>query len=479
MSNTWAIICGAIRSRFEFDITVREVLSLRAEGLVSTIIVSVWNTSFKEFPDLREALRDAGILVVAVPEIREGGNGQTFRQHRLLDAALTYVPEKTDIIKLRTDKCLHRIRFFRDRLKAGLIPVQDTQDPFTVFQKKIAVMSASTTLPFVNSDVVFIAQKEDIRSLIHMDRYFDWVAFPGSINAEMRWFMKPFHDQIEIFRPYFELFNCRLISGEIIDRLSAQQADQIPDFFWQVMAAHMICLTNNFDIVSQKTPVPDHDAEAVFNGSDRRVSQLVHITNARHVTCYSNDVPANIIEGRLINSPATERLSQAVRILKADHRQGAALSLNDLNLIKDTFLAGHDFSPIPTGIGRYATHAYSPKGQQTPFDLDHHFPDVDPGEATFLKTYFETHGKTKAFEILALEVADLYLGSEDLPTSPEDHEKWLRVSADSRHAPAQYKLAALLINSDRSEEGISYLEKAAATGHQEAQTLLLQLKPGS
>ena len=159
MSNTqnWAVVCGAIRSDLEFAITINSILDLREDGLLSGIVVSTWNHSFKDKQKLKYDLIDKGIHVVEVPDLKNGENGQTYRQHRLFDAGLSVCPENSGMLKLRSDKAAHRLDLFKSRLTKGIAPSggEDPVPESKVFEGRVSVQACSMTMPFNHSDIVF------------------------------------------------------------------------------------------------------------------------------------------------------------------------------------------------------------------------------------------------------------------------------------------------------------------------------------
>lgn len=474
----WALLCGAIRSKLEFDVTLNAALDLRRTGLLDGIVVSTWHDAFKDFPELRSQLAAAGVHVVSVPQIREGGNGNTYRQHRLVQAGLEVCPSDSAILKMRSDKCVHRLRYFTDVLTRGLAKPPETAPAYRIFRNRLAVMTASLTMPFSNSDVVFYGLKEDIRTLLHMDMTYDWVFFPGSANAEIRWFSRPFLARIKTLRAFFEYFNCRLVSGYIIDRFASGEHAKIPAFLYDMLAANLLIIHENFELVSDGGTGEKISASTLFTGGHPRMSRLIPITNAKHILAFSDRIIGDAVTAQLADDKSNTELYAALQRMTDPTYRMRDFEPDELRHIHETSFPDDPAKPHPSSLLRFATNFYPAKAVPT---LDTLPVGTDilgglPKEAqAFALDHITKSCATKALEMIYHDLAHLYRAGEEVPQSDEIARFWLRQSAENRYRPAQAEYAAALEAAGDIEKAAFWFHQAAITGDVKAQLRLAEL----
>lgn len=474
----WALLCGAIRSKLEFDVTLNAALDLRQKGLLDGIVVSTWHDAFKDHPDLRGQLGQAGVHVVSVPQIREGGNGNSYRQHRLVAAALDVCPDGSAVLKMRSDKCVHRLRYFTGVLKRGLMEPPATAPAYRLFRYKLAVMTASLTMPFSNSDVVFYGLKEDIRSLLHIDMTYDWVFFPGSANAEIRWFSRPFLDRIKTLRSYFEYFNCRLVSGHIIDRFAAGEATMLPAFLNDMLAANLLVIHENFELVSDIGTGEKISAQQLFTGEHPRMSRLIPITNAKHILAFSDRVVTDAVARELADDPSNAGLYAALTRMQDPAYRVRDFGPDELRGIREACFPDDPAQPHPSSHLRFATNIYPPADAPT---LDSLPVGTDvlaglPADAqAFALGHILEACATTALEVIYYDLALLYRAGVEVEQSDDIARFWLQQSAENRYRPAQADYAAALEAVGDFDKAAFWFHQAAITGDAAAQLKLAEL----
>ncbi|TNE67599.1 MAG: sel1 repeat family protein [Alphaproteobacteria bacterium] len=481
MQSNWAIICGAIRSWLEFGVTVKAALEMRDAGLLDGIVISTWNDGFRDKGDLRARLIDAGISIVSVPGMSQGGNGNSYRQHRLMEAALDACPTGCAVLKMRTDKCTPRLKYFVNALKHGPEPTPDSPAAFKVLKARISVLWASMTMPFGHSDVVFYGLKEDIQSMVHMDMLYDWVFYPGSANAEIRWYSRPFLRRLKLFRQFFEPFNCRRISSYMIDRYTEGKEGDIPDFFHDVLAANILCLNQNFDIVHTDSSLPTATARDLMTGVHAGQANVTPVTLAKHLVLFSNKVPAAFVERSLKKDPSNDPLYAALdRLLSPGYLERNFVTAELTRIHKETFQdTPTDFSH--RAVLRYATNLYAgkPDWREKPLEplsiSDDALPDLEPEARDMALAYVQENCMDRAVELLFHELAEKYRLGDGIDANTNLCRYWLKKSAEGRYRPAQAAYARELESMGDLEGAAHWYREAARTGDTECQFALARI----
>ncbi|MEX0298261.1 MAG: hypothetical protein AB3N28_04275 [Kordiimonas sp.] len=478
MRPNWAVICGAIRSKFEFEITLNAALELKYQGLIAEIVVSTWHDSFRDDLELRQRIQGLGVYIVSVPQIKAGGNGQTYRQHRLLEAALEVCPADVAVLKMRTDKCVHRIRYFKESLKKGLKPNSAENEIYKILKCKIAVISGSLTMPFNISDVMYYALKEDIRELLHLDMWYDWVCYPGTINAEIRWFSRPFVKRLKLLKAYFEYFNCRKISEYFIDSVRENDGEGIHDFFFDVLAANLLCLRHNFDLVSDYGLATDINVRKLFQGENERYGRLIPITMSKHIVAFNNLLVANLTDNKCETETIKLRLDKAL-----ERQTDESYAYRDILPSHLRDVHQQCFPDTPTDCFephyvRYATNIYKPDVAKVHTFLAEAQLPITPvieEERAYLLDFVNSQSEAHALEVMYYLIAEKYRTGDGVHRSAEEYKRWIELSAQSRYRPAEKDFADILANDGEYDAAAPWYHKAAVRGDEEAQLAISKL----
>lgn len=478
MGSSWAIICGAIRSKFEFDMSLNAAISLRQEGLLEGIVVSTWHDGFRKYPSLRDELVKVGIIVVSVPDIKESGAGNSYRQHRLLDAALGLCPNGSAILKMRSDKCLHLLRLFRSVLRRGLTALAN-ESPYTILQSRIAIISASLSLPFCHCDMVFFGQKEDLRSLIQIDLIYDWVFFPGTANAEIRWFSWPFLNHIPILRQYFEYFHCRRMSRFIIECYQEGQLEKIPDLIHDVLAANILMIFYNFEIVSEASEVLSLSVKDVFTGVDDTVSRIVPLTQTTHLVVYSDTLLGRLVGKEMRSDPSNEPLYAALERMQDNAYSRRHVKMGELHSIQRDYFADLPVGYSGDSLFRFATNIYQPNERSEVNSLLPVSSVVDESLNMDCQAdafaFIRAHCHDMPMEVICFRLAKEYEVGDWLPPDPQSRKYWLHQSAARKYRPAQTEYGRLMECEGDLNAAAEWYFRAAAMDDKEAQEALARL----
>ncbi|MEJ8572390.1 hypothetical protein [Microbaculum marinum] len=475
----WAVVCGAIRSPLEFTITLNAILKLRDQGLLHGIVVATWSDAFRETPELRSDLIRRNIAVVEVPQMREGGNGQTFRQHRLFQAGAMQCPDGVAILKMRSDKAVHRLHFFIDRLKAGPAPVSAAPSMFRSMTRRISIQAASVSMPFNHSDIVFYGLKGDLLRLSHMDQMYDWTFFPGSMNAEIRWFSRPFLFQLNVFRQYFELFNCRAMSRHVIDMVEGGRFDAIPEVVLDAIAANIVCIHENFEIVSPDRYDGVATVRQLFGFDDSKIANVIPMTMTKHVACYSNAAVAAAAHGQFPSNNGGDHLKAAFARMADPVHAERNISDEEIRKIGSTWFPDSPLNGSKDSMLRIATCVREPLDMvDAPLDI-HLEPDTSgrqmPEERAFVQEYLAGHCHEIDLATLYFNLSEMFRNGDSVQPDEGRARYWLHLSAEARHRPAETAWADLLKQDGDLEGAAGWYRKAALRGDQAAQRELALL----
>ncbi|WP_262690347.1 hypothetical protein [Kordiimonas aestuarii] len=476
----WAIVCGAIRSPIEFNITINAAMEFRKQGLLHGIIVSTWNDTFREMQGLKQDLVSRGIIVVEVPGLREGGNGQTFRQHRLFEAGITHCPDGVAVLKLRSDKAVHRLHYFVERLRTGPVPTLPCQSIFQVMKAKISVQAASVSMPFNHADVVFFGLKEDLRRLCHMDQFYEWAFYPGSMNAEIRWFSRPFLRELKIFRQFFEYFNSRTISRYVIEMAEAGNFDAIPDMVMDVIAANILCVYFNFDIASPDTGSDRVSVRQLFGYGGSSTSKVIPMTMTKQAACYSNHAIEAMAQEHFPDEDGGSHMKAAFARLRDAEYAGRTIPLAELKSIRQIYFPDTEFDNSAQSPLRLASNVTWVDAPATEDPLAVHLeravsagePDEDHG---FVQRFITENAVKTDLATLYYTIAQKYRTGDDVPVSERHAHYWLRLAAEGRYRPAEKAWGDVQKSSGEFDSAAQWYHKAALRGDVAAQKELAVL----
>lgn len=209
-----AIVTGIVRDPEEFSALFRYVFAERVHGTVRNIIFSTWRSTAETNPGELSWLNKNNVKVVLSQEPPKTMMGNTWKQHRALLTGLAQVSEDGLILKTRTDKSLDQTRLVMESFKNQGLDAAGGASPF---DRKIICSRLSTSMMFNNGDIAFIGAARDLKKLINFEGYYDVVAVPSTINAEIRMFSWPFVKQFGFVGEIFENFNIRRISAKLIE----------------------------------------------------------------------------------------------------------------------------------------------------------------------------------------------------------------------------------------------------------------------
>ena len=473
----WAVICGAVRAPLEARIVVNLLIELRAQGLLDGIVLSTWRESVRDNPEFIRELSQRGIIVSETIDVKEGGNGQTYRQHRLFEQGLSICPPGSLIFKARTDKCTHRIERFIPFLERGPIPTGQDLPHFSVFNSKIVVQAQSVSMPFNYSDIAFLGLREDLLKLVHLDLYYEWVVFSGSANAEIRWFSRPFIKELPVFRQFLERINCRALSAKLVANGKSESPAVLPELVNRSLAAHLWTASQNFEIAGAPCGDKPVSFQQVFGGDTKEGFAIIPMTLTEHSVAQRGGLFEKILQDGLTDSAPAEALNDAIKALRAPELAHQLFTKEDLKGVR-AFLDGDAESQDgPNSSVRTATTVKLPEGTSNDAIalLDAVGVKLPDDELDKVVAIITDGARKQALTIVYVNLADAYETGTDLPQNSEHSVFWRRLAAGEKHIGSCLKLGRHYEAQSDLKEAAHWYREAALRNNVDAQERLGEL----
>ena len=245
----WIIITGNVRSGREFRRIFEQAIALRELGLADAIRFVTWRGELEQAPGLAEALTEAGISILTIqppqphPRVHPLFHGYVYHQRKSLHFALQSLPERSFVLKARTDFAEERFdsmvaTLFGNpscRLEAGIaLPALET---------RLFTYDARPDHFFYWDDIVFSGLREDLFKLNNFDLACDFIQ-PGHVAcAETRLFSPLFLELYPVLRWYFENLDGRLFAQLLQKWLAAPDPLPAPEILTCILAAYFHILS--------------------------------------------------------------------------------------------------------------------------------------------------------------------------------------------------------------------------------------------
>lgn len=263
----WAILCGQIRNDYEFKAIVDRVLLAQSEGDIQGIVVSTWRGEFKDKKDYRNHLLNIGVHISEIPPISSADVPYTnigyYRQAKLLDAGLQFIPKDSMIIKCRTDFSQSYFNELISNLNDSSLEIKSENVFNMSFLKKIQVMELGMSPPFSLMDMVYYGTYYDLKKLINFTNSPDNVF--SKIAPDFAFFVAPFINIFPLVNDFFTYINTwsfkKIIS--ILGEISID-IETIPPIFYKIYAMYLLILDSCF----YHPPSVKDNAEVTINVED-------------------------------------------------------------------------------------------------------------------------------------------------------------------------------------------------------------------
>lgn len=167
----WAVVCGKIRERFEFNMTIAKLCDLRLQGLLDGILISTWSGQLDNRPLLKNALRELDIHILELDESEitseKNVNMSFWVQQYQLRQGIIHIPNDVFVLKCRTEFGIDKIKPFEKILKGEMDLTVGEAGCFPVpLRYRYGVMRLSISGPFWMVDGGYIGYKDDILRML-------------------------------------------------------------------------------------------------------------------------------------------------------------------------------------------------------------------------------------------------------------------------------------------------------------------------
>ena len=249
------IIVGLIRSDALIEQSLRTLNRLRAEGLVSRIVISTWNEELRDNPSVSLFANKYNCDLVSRPDPGTGhGPGSELTSSMApqtlgLRQALMAVDDDDMVLKMRPDVVLNEA-FLRNLLISSQTASFDAA-PGGPFKKKIWVPWADLIYPFLIADEMFLGRCGDLKRLA-TDFYLQYSAgkavHPHAETCHILRYLAPFESGVfaDFFKNWVYLqYELPVIEGGWTEYFTVKFRTPI---WWVMIAKYASILCDNFII---------------------------------------------------------------------------------------------------------------------------------------------------------------------------------------------------------------------------------------
>jgi hypothetical protein len=258
--------------------------------------------------------------------------GNSWKQHRSLKAGIELIRDDSFVLKTRTDKAIKETQLALSTYFAhGLDEIRHS-----VFKNRMLCLKASTSMVFNLADIAFLGLASDIKKLINFEGYYDVVAVPSTINAEIRMFSWPFIQAHHFLDEFYRNINVRRMSTKVI----LSRGEGIPRYMLAVYAGYFSLLRNHFRL-------PDGDAlpcaetiGGVWRGYPDGFTLPAQLADGFHLTIKSDQVLSQVAKLELENDQLLEEMKNAAETIKSLPAGGSLLDrfpLDELRSFDERF----------------------------------------------------------------------------------------------------------------------------------------------
>lgn len=302
------LVSGVIRDIDEFKKTISYLLAERKTGSVEKIVFTSWKASAENHPEELKWCARNGITVVLSSEPVKTMMGNTWKQHKALLAGLPYVSKDRAILKTRSDKALHETKILLDEYhRVGLEAAQGDTLNYKLLCRKL-----STSMMFNLSDTAFVVHASDFRRFLHCEGYYDVIAVPSTINAEIRMFSWPFVQDYRFVAEIFENFNIRRISA----KLTETAGNNVPSYILAAYFSFFRLARKNFQLIDGLGARDDLSLASIWKTPPEGITSKAVLTDGFHLTISDDRYLTKIAAIDFVDDELKERTIEALEVVK-------------------------------------------------------------------------------------------------------------------------------------------------------------------
>ncbi|WP_146423037.1 hypothetical protein [Humitalea rosea] len=224
--------------------TLQKLFRLRADGLLDGIVLSTWTPEVEREVEFVTWARVRDVIVVHSHEHADRGPTMLYTQARAVWLGLQAVPERADVLKLRTDKTEDKINNFIPLLAEGTAGAVFEPGPHAAYSRKVAVLWPQFGRPFYFGDQAHYSTRKDAAAALNFDARFH-LTMEG-LNPETKWWIRPICERFRFWREYFHNVNQMYAPDFIRAALAMPGAPAVPTVIYDTIAATLRGMADGF-----------------------------------------------------------------------------------------------------------------------------------------------------------------------------------------------------------------------------------------
>lgn len=332
----WAIVCGAIRNKFELYTTLATLCDYRKQDLIEGIVISTWKGELENIVGLRERLLELDIFVVESDSLDVDAGKfidmNFLRQTYQLRKGLEILPDDVFVLRCRTDYSQERISDCRDVLEGKIdMSIGNFGSMNFGFKYRIGVCRYTCNIFFAFTDSGFLGYKNDLLKMTNMQM----VVYMNDRKpvADYHFFMNLIKWQFPIFDEILSLIFLGLDYGTRLKTLCSKIDNsefELPGIMNKWHALQFIIMHNCFCLMTQQynQNVPDFYLSDVFSCKTE-----LGLYNDFWGVCIKNpEVIRRIVCGECIATKGYMKLYRQINMfMQKGYAETVTITLNDYN----------------------------------------------------------------------------------------------------------------------------------------------------
>ena len=204
------LFTGLIRNQEMFKQTLIDLDALRKDKLINQIFLSTWFGEVEKYPAIQELLNKHNVKIIKSEEPKPRGtlrSSTIWCQMKALEAGLNPIDAGRFVLKTRTDVYINP-EFLRKLFteKEGLLKITKNLPKKNIFKYKIWIFYYEIKTAFHMGEECFFGQRNDLKNLINYEESYDKDYQIGGGISHIRRYVHPFLKAYPIFETYLKYY---------------------------------------------------------------------------------------------------------------------------------------------------------------------------------------------------------------------------------------------------------------------------------
>lgn len=320
------VLCGNLRSEVAFVEIVRELLAAKGRGTVGQVVFSTWNSELERFPQLAEALTQAGVDVVSFPQPAPYIDSLVI-QHLQFWRGLQVLRDPDGwVLKCRTDRAWEQTHGMLRAVEQGVCT--ELPRPSAIHSHKLIVNAISLNEPFSHIDFVVLCHKTDARRILNFDIAFDYIySDTGRFAVDSRWFIEPVLTQAPEYKRLLEQVNVQRLALAIKIAAGRGELASAPEDVMLYLGSYWSVAYDLYALPDRSVQGPSPKLEPLLSGT---VDRPFTVDWGERVLVTNQPCFAALANGVLEDSDLARRLTRHRTSVKDYGRVLAGVDLDAL-----------------------------------------------------------------------------------------------------------------------------------------------------